>query len=130
MAQLLNSASSSALLFHQIQETRCAELLFNKSAAKGCKRRSGDPVRDLVQFPQPAGMGIQQNQRQEMEVRAVEVAQFGTGKEAAGPGTALPLGKRLQSQEEKGQRSQLLLFPACFAVVFWEAPEWSVHIHM
>lgn len=49
MTLLLNSASSSALLFHQIQETRCADLLFNKSAAKGCKRCSGNPVKDLVQ---------------------------------------------------------------------------------
>lgn len=38
-------------------------------------------------------MGIQENQRQDMEVRAMEVAQFGTGKEAVGPGTALLLGK-------------------------------------
>lgn len=93
MTLLLNSASSSALLFYQIRETKCADLLFNKSAAKGCKRCRGDPVKDLVWSPHPAGMGIQQKQRQDMEVRAMEVAQFGTGKEAAGPGTALPLGK-------------------------------------
>lgn len=54
---LLNSASSSALLFHQIQETRCADLLFNKSAAKGCEGCSGNPVKDLVWSPAPLGWG-------------------------------------------------------------------------
>lgn len=51
------------------------------------------PCKRFGVIPHPAGMGIQQNQREDMHARAMEVTQFGTGKEAAGPGTALPLGK-------------------------------------
>lgn len=116
MTPLLNSASSSALLFHQIQETRSADLLFNKSAAKGGKRCSGDPIKDLV-FPIPTGMGIQQNQRQDMEVRVMEVAVWDWKALAQ-----LCLCENDFKVKRRRDKSQLLLFPSFFGkvLVFWE----------